>query len=68
MSELTRIGGALGPGVSELMVHPGLTNDDRPFSIDYDWRGDLAAVTHYRKAEFEARFEVRLVSYREAWT
>jgi chitin disaccharide deacetylase len=65
---LESIAARLRPGVSELMVHPGITNDDRPFDNGYDWTGDLDAVTRYDKPAFERRFGVRLVSHREAWS
>jgi len=65
---LDAIAGMLRPGVSELMVHPGLSNEDFPFCNGYEWRRDLAAVTHYSREKFEARFAVRLVSYGEAWS
>lgn len=58
----------LRAGVSELMVHPGISNDDTPFCSGYDWKGDLETLTKYTKEDFESRFGVRLVSYREAWT
>jgi predicted glycoside hydrolase/deacetylase ChbG (UPF0249 family) len=64
---LEAIAAALAPGVSELMAHPGTSNDDRPYCIGYNWRGDLEALTKYSKRRFEERFGVRLVSYRDAW-
>ena len=64
---LETMAASLAPGVSELMVHPGISNDDRPFNLGYDWRGDLATMTTYTREQFERRFGVRLVSYREAW-
>ncbi len=59
---------ALPPGVSELMAHPSLSNDDAPYQLAYDWRGDFEALVAYSKASFEERFGVELVSYREAWS
>jgi hypothetical protein len=67
VSTLDRIAGSLGPGVSELMSHPGVSGDDRPYLLDYDWAGDLTALTRYSRDEFEERFSVRLVSYGDAW-
>jgi predicted glycoside hydrolase/deacetylase ChbG (UPF0249 family) len=64
---LESIAASLEPGVSELMAHPGISNDDHPYSIGYNWRGDLEALTKYSKRRFEERFGVRLVSYRDAW-
>jgi predicted glycoside hydrolase/deacetylase ChbG (UPF0249 family) len=64
---LESIAASLEPGVSELMAHPGISNDDHPYAIGYNWRGDLAALTKYSKQQFEERFGVRLVSYRDAW-
>ena len=59
---------ALRPGVSELMVHPGITNDDRPYNNGYDWMGDLTGMTTYTKGDCQSRFGLQLVSYREAWS
>jgi predicted glycoside hydrolase/deacetylase ChbG (UPF0249 family) len=61
------VAASLRPGVSELMVHPGLTNDDRPYNNGYDWQGDLATMRSYSKEECQRRFGVQLVSYRDAW-
>ena len=58
---------SLGPGVSELMTHPALDNGDPPYGLDYDWRGDYDALFTWGKAEFEERFGVSLVSFRDAW-
>lgn len=64
---LAAVAASLRPGVAEVMVHPGVTDDDRPFDNGYRWTGDLAAVTRYTRAQFEERFSLRLVSYGEAW-
>lgn len=53
--------------VSELMTHPGIDDDDAPYGCSYHWRGDLDALLAYTKEAFEARFGIKLVSYREAW-
>jgi predicted glycoside hydrolase/deacetylase ChbG (UPF0249 family) len=59
---------SLPDGVSELMAHPGVDGDDRPFSIGYDWVRDLETLTRYSKREFEERFDVQLVSFANAWS
>ncbi len=52
------------PGVSELMVHVGVSNDEAPgFWTGYDYAGDLRAVTTYSKQEFEKEFGVTLVTH-----
>lgn len=66
-SRLESLATSLHSGVTELMAHPGVSDDDSPYGVAYDWRGDLAALTKWSKEEFEARFDVRLVSYRTAW-
>jgi hypothetical protein len=63
-----RIAGALKPGVSELLVHPDITNDDRPYDNGYDWIGDLTAMTTCTKEECQRHFGLQLVTYRDAWT
>jgi hypothetical protein len=50
------------------MTHPGVDNDDGPYGIDYDWRGDLDALLSYTKEEFETVFGVELISYRDVWS
>jgi hopanoid biosynthesis associated protein HpnK len=51
-------------GVSELMVHVGVSNDEAPgFWTGYDYAGDLRAVTTYCKQEFEQEFGVSLVTH-----
>ena len=55
---------AIAPGVSELMVHVGLSNDEAAgFWTGYDWVGDLNAVTSHTKEQFENEFGVRLVTH-----
>jgi predicted glycoside hydrolase/deacetylase ChbG (UPF0249 family) len=52
------------PGVSELMVHVGVSNDEAPgFWTGYDYAGDLRAVTTHSKQEFEQEFGVSLVTH-----
>ena len=52
------------PGISELMVHVGVSNDEAPgFWTGYDYAGDLRAVTTYRKEQFEKEFGVSLVTH-----
>jgi predicted glycoside hydrolase/deacetylase ChbG (UPF0249 family) len=58
---------SLIPGVSELMAHPALDNEDPPYGLAYDWRADFDALMAYGRAEFEQRFGLELVSFRSAW-
>jgi len=52
------------PGVSELMVHVGVSNDEAPgFWTGYDYAGDLRAVTTYSKEQFERKFGISLVTH-----
>jgi hopanoid biosynthesis associated protein HpnK len=52
-------------GVSEIMVHVGVSNDEAPgFWTGYDYVGDLKAVTACNKQEFEKQFGIRLVNHR----
>ncbi len=52
------------PGVSELMVHVGVSNDEAPgFWTGYDYAGDLRAVTTHTKQQFEKEFGVSLVTH-----
>jgi YdjC-like protein len=49
-------------GVSELMVHVGIANEEAPgFWTGYDYAGDLRAVTTRTKYEFERKFGISLV-------
>ncbi len=47
------------------MAHPGTSGDDSPYNSPYNWKNDLEALLTYSKEEFEKRFDVQLVSYRE---
>jgi predicted glycoside hydrolase/deacetylase ChbG (UPF0249 family) len=61
---LRRVTDSIPPGVSELMVHVGLSNDEAAgFWTGYDWVGDLHAVTSHTKEQFENEFGVRLVTH-----
>jgi len=52
------------PGVSELMVHVAVSNEDAPgFWTGYDYAGDLRAVTTHSKQQFEKEFGVALVTH-----
>jgi len=52
------------PGVSELMVHVGVSNDESAgFWTGYDYTGDLRAVTFRTKQQFEKEFGVFLVTH-----
>ena len=58
------VGKSAPPGVSELMVHVAVSNDEAPgFWTGYDYAGDLRAVTTYSKQEFEKEFGVSLVTH-----
>ena len=58
------VGRSAPPGVSELMVHVGVSNDEAPgFWTGYDYAGDLQAVTAYNKQQYEAEFGVSLVTH-----
>jgi predicted glycoside hydrolase/deacetylase ChbG (UPF0249 family) len=48
------------PGVSELMVHVGISNEK---ARGYDYAGDLCAVTIHSKEQFEKEFGVSLVTH-----
>ena len=59
-----RVAESLAPGVSELMVHVGVSNDEAPgFRTGYDWMGDLSAVTSLTKERFASEFAVELVTH-----
>jgi chitin disaccharide deacetylase len=61
---LRRVTDSIPPGISELMVHVGLSNDEAAgFWTGYDWVGDLNAVTSHTKEQFEDKFDVRLVTH-----
>ncbi len=61
---LRQVTDSIPPGISELMVHVGLSNDEAAgFWTGYDWVGDLNAVTSHTKAQFEIEFGVRLVTH-----
>jgi chitin disaccharide deacetylase len=58
------VGRSAPPGVSELMVHVGVSNDEAPgFWTGYDYAGDLQAVTTHSKQQYEAEFGVSLVTH-----
>jgi predicted glycoside hydrolase/deacetylase ChbG (UPF0249 family) len=61
---LRQVTDSMPPGISELMVHVGLSNDEAAgFATGYDWVGDLNAVTSHTKEQFEKEFGVRLVTH-----
>jgi predicted glycoside hydrolase/deacetylase ChbG (UPF0249 family) len=61
---LQQVTDSIPPGISELMVHVGLSNDEAAgFWTGYDWVGDLNAVTSHTKEQFENAFAVRLVTH-----
>ena len=61
---LRRVGQAAPPGVSELMVHVGVSNvEPAGLETGYDWQGDLAAVTCYSRAAFEEEFGIKLIPF-----
>jgi predicted glycoside hydrolase/deacetylase ChbG (UPF0249 family) len=52
------------PGVSELMVHVGVSNHEADgFWTGYDYAGDLRAVTFRTRQQFEKEFGVFLVTH-----
>ncbi len=58
------VGKCAPPGVSELMVHVAVSNEEAPgFWTGYDYAGDLRAVTSYNKEQFEKEFGVSLVTH-----
>jgi predicted glycoside hydrolase/deacetylase ChbG (UPF0249 family) len=61
---LRQVTDSIPPGISELMVHVGLSNDEAAgFWTGYDWVGDLNAVTSHTKKQFEIEFGVMLVTH-----
>ena len=59
-----RVAESAPPGVSELMVHLGVSNiEPDGLETGYDWEGDLGAVTAFRKPEFEKQFGIKLITY-----
>lgn len=59
-----RVAESAAAGVSELMVHVGVSNDEAPgFRTGYNWMGDLDAVTRYTREQFEKKFGVKLVTH-----
>jgi predicted glycoside hydrolase/deacetylase ChbG (UPF0249 family) len=59
-----QVGQFVLPGVSELMVHVGVANDEAPgFWTGYDYAGDLRAVTGHSRQQFEQKFGVKLVTH-----
>jgi predicted glycoside hydrolase/deacetylase ChbG (UPF0249 family) len=63
-SVVRRVGRSAPPGISELMVHVGTSNQD-PVLLEsrYDWEGDLRAVTAWGKIAFEEEFGVQLITH-----
>ena len=58
------VGRSVPAGISELMVHVAISNDEAPgFWTGYDYAGDLRAVTSYSKQQFEREFGVILVTH-----
>ena len=63
-SAVRRVAHSASPGVSELMVHLGVSNVEPPgLETGYDWEGDLGAVTAFSKAEFEDLYGIKLITY-----
>jgi len=61
-----RVADAAPPGVSELMVHVGVGNDeDDGFRTGYNWKGDLEAVTAFGKNEFQQQFHITLEAHQQ---
>jgi predicted glycoside hydrolase/deacetylase ChbG (UPF0249 family) len=62
-SLIRRVAEAAPPGVSELMVHVGVCNDEADgFHTGYNWKGDLDAVTAFAKDEFQHQFSIALAA------
>ena len=58
------VGRSAPTGVSELMVHVAVSNDEAPgVWTGYDYAGDLQAVTAYNKQQYETEFGVSLVTH-----
>lgn len=51
------------PGVSELMCHVGLDNDDPPFLINYNWRNEYDSVVSYTKRQLNEEYGIKIISY-----
>jgi hypothetical protein len=65
--ELENLLAHLDAGVTELMVHVGLSDND-PFGLRYSWySADFLAVTSRRKADVQAASRVEIRSYANAW-
>jgi hopanoid biosynthesis associated protein HpnK len=64
-ADIIRQAAASAPlGVSELVVHVGLSNDEAEgFWTGYDYAGDLNAVTAQSKQQFEKDFAISLITH-----
>jgi chitin disaccharide deacetylase len=63
-SVVQKVAESAPPGVSELMVHVGVSNDEAEgFWTGYDYAGDLGAVTSHSKEQFEKQFALSLVTH-----
>ena len=63
-SAVLRVAQTAPSGVTELMVHLGVSNvEPAGLETGYDWRGDLAAVTAFRKTDFEEQFGMKLITF-----
>jgi len=61
---IRQVGTSVPPGVSELMVHVAVSNDQLPgHYTSFDFAGDLRATTTWTKQQFEDEFAVSLVTH-----
>jgi predicted glycoside hydrolase/deacetylase ChbG (UPF0249 family) len=62
-SLISRVAEAAPVGISELMVHVGVSNNEAEgFWTGYNWKGDLDAVTTFAKDEFQQQFKIVLAA------
>ncbi len=63
-SVVRRVAQSAPPGVSELMVHLGISNIQPPgLKTRCDWEGDFRVITSFRKPEFEKQYGIKLITY-----
>ena len=59
----------LGPGVNELMCHPGISDDAlrSRYGWGYHWDEEVAALTSNETLDMVQREGIRVVSFEDAW-
>ena len=63
-SVVRRVAQSAPPGVSELMVHVGVSNiQPAGLKTRCDWEGDFRVITSFHKTEFEKQFGIKLITY-----